>query len=112
MYSVEYGVGDRMKNEGVLTEIATYMWPGFLAEWNESSQEFHAWRLDAPTLWTLCPEITAPPSKCIATISSQVRVLHQQGLYLVQSPEPEPVWRVLRLQEPEQQQQKEDVLLY
>lgn len=96
MYSVEYGVGDRMKGEGTLTEIATYMWPGFLAEWNKSSQEFSVWRLESPSSWTLCPEITAPPANCIATTSSQVRVLHLQGSYLVQWEGPNPVWRLLQ----------------
>lgn len=95
MYTVEYGVGDRMKGHGTLTEIATYMWPGFLAEWVED--ELRTWRLDSSTSWSPCPEITAPPANCIATTSSQVRVQHQQGSYLIQWPGPEPVWRLLRL---------------
>jgi hypothetical protein len=108
MYRVEYGVGDCIKGDGELTEIATYIWPGFLAEWNEDQQEFRAWRLDSPYSWTLCPEIMAPPANCISTTSSQVRVLHQQELYLVQWLGPEPVWRVLQAkeQEPEPLQER------
>jgi hypothetical protein len=102
MYGVEYGVGDRMKGEGTLTEIATYMWPGFLAEWCEG--ELTVWELCSPSKWLLRKDITAPPATCIATTSSQVRVLRQQGSYLVLWERPEPVWRVLRLQEQEPQQ--------
>jgi hypothetical protein len=102
MYGVEYGVGDRMKGEGTLTEIATYMWPGFLAEWCEG--ELTVWELCSPSKWLLRKDITAPPAICIATTSSQVRVLRQQGSYLVQWEGPEPVWRLLQEQGSQQVQ--------
>jgi len=47
------------------TEITTYMWPGFLGEFDHGSLSFTAWELVGPTSWLRCPDITGPPHDCI-----------------------------------------------
>ena len=46
-------------------EITTYMWPGFLGEFDHSTLEFTVWELAGPTLWIPRPTIVAPPMTCI-----------------------------------------------
>lgn len=47
------------------TEITTYLWPGFLGEYDHETAEFVAWELVSPTRWTHRPDIVAPPYSCI-----------------------------------------------
>ena len=47
------------------TEITTYMWPGFLGEFDHTTLEFHVWELISPTRWIPRPDIVAPPIDCI-----------------------------------------------
>jgi len=47
------------------TEITTYLWPGFLGEFDHATSEFMAWELVGPSRWILHPNIMAPPYSCI-----------------------------------------------
>ena len=51
------------------TEITTYIWPGFLAEW--CYDELTVWELYSPSIWRRRPDIMAPPADCIGITSSQ-----------------------------------------
>ena len=82
------------------TEITTYMWPGFLGEFNVSTQEFNAWELVGPNVWIPCPNIVAPPLTCIAveTVPTQ-----QWSLQRVQwSLQRGQLWRQIRPPSPTQ----------
>jgi len=52
-------------DEAQHTEITTYMWPGFLGEYDHVSMEFTAWELVEPSLWSPRPDIVAPPMECL-----------------------------------------------
>lgn len=47
------------------TEITTYMWPGFLAEFYQSTGLFDTWELVGATRWRHRPDIIAPPFSCL-----------------------------------------------
>ena len=51
--------------DAINTEITTYMWPGFLGEFDHTSLMFRAWELVGPTVWLPRPDIHAPPMDCI-----------------------------------------------
>ena len=48
------------------TEITTYLWPGFLGEFDREELLFTAWELVTPTEWRLRPDIVTPPFDCLA----------------------------------------------
>lgn len=52
------------------TEITTYMWPGFLGEFDHSTLLFQVWELVGPTTWIPRPDILSPPYTCIGTHSA------------------------------------------
>ena len=62
------------------TEITTYMWPGFLGEFDHATHIFTAWELTGPTLWTPRPDIAGPPFECIGvcTMKTQTWTSAQQ----------------------------------
>jgi hypothetical protein len=56
------------------TEITTYLWPGFLGEFDHTTLVFTTWELVGPTQWRPRPDLVAPPFDCMGqcTIPSQV----------------------------------------
>ena len=52
-----------------LTDITTYMWPGYLGEWDAEMHEFRAWQLVSSEYWIPVPEIKVPPMKCIGILT-------------------------------------------
>ena len=57
----------------IKTTMTAYMWPGFLAEMDHSTQEFHVWQLQGPNTWLPRPDIVAPPLDCIGVETRAVR---------------------------------------
>jgi len=53
------------------TEITTYLWPGFLGEYDHATSEFIAWELVGPSRWILRQDIVAPPYSCIGVDTIQ-----------------------------------------
>jgi hypothetical protein len=51
------------------TDITTYMWPGYLGEWDAKTNEFTAWQLVTSDYWIPAPEFKAPPMKCIGILT-------------------------------------------
>ena len=56
-----------------IKEITTYMWPGFLGEFDHSTLVFTTWELAGPTLWIPRPDIVAPPLECIGVCTTKTR---------------------------------------
>jgi len=63
-----------------ITEITTYMWPGFLGEFDHTTLVFTAWELAGPTFWIPRPDIAGPPYECmgVCTMKTQVWTSAQQ----------------------------------
>jgi len=81
---VQY-ITDSSVVSGSLTTITTYLWPGFLGEFEHETQAFRAWSLDGPTTWTLRPDILAPPLRCLGQCDSRgVRRFEEGREYWVQ----------------------------
>ncbi len=59
------------------TEITTYMWPGFLGEFDHTALTFTAWELVGPTRWLPRPDIVAPPLHCIGSETVLTRIWNQ-----------------------------------
>ena len=55
------------------TEITTYMWPGFLGEFDHGSLVFTAWELVGPVSWLLRPDIVGPPHDCLGVCTMVTR---------------------------------------
>ena len=55
------------------TEITTYMWPGFLGEFDHGALTFMAWELVGPTTWSRRPDVTGPPHDCIGVCTVVTR---------------------------------------
>jgi len=94
---VSYGESPvHVPNDATNTDITTYMWPGFLGEFDHEALSFTAWELTGPTTWTLRPDIIAPPYTCIGVASTvtQTWVLPQKG---EQWSRQGSLWRCLRL---------------
>ena len=76
------------------TEITTYMWPGFLGEFDHSALTFTAWELIGPTRWLPRPDIVAPPLHCIGSetvltrtwVQGPQRWAQQGSLWRLQQP--------------------------
>ena len=51
------------------TDITTYMWPGYLGEWDAETHEFRAWKLVSSNYWIPAPDIKVPPMKCIGILT-------------------------------------------
>jgi hypothetical protein len=51
------------------TDITTYMWPGYLGEWDAETQKFTAWQLMSSDYWIPAPTIKVPPMKCIGILT-------------------------------------------
>lgn len=47
------------------TEITTYLWPGFLGEFDHTTLAFEAWELVEPGRWIPRPDIVVPPFTCL-----------------------------------------------
>jgi hypothetical protein len=47
------------------TDITTYLWPGFLGEFDHTTCVFDVWELVGPTRWIHRPDIVAPPFTCL-----------------------------------------------
>lgn len=75
---VSYGEAIVVPPNAKLTEITTYMWPGFLGEWCAADQHFDVWELTGERVWVPRPEVWAPPVQVLA--QETVRVARwQQG---------------------------------
>lgn len=62
------------------TEITTYMWPGFLGEWDQTKEHFTAWELVGEDEWVPHDDIYAPPADCIGSMTTPAQVwLHPSG---------------------------------
>ena len=83
----------------IQTEITTYLWPGFLGEFDHSTGVFDAWELVGPTIWKPRPDIVAPPWLCLGQESQQVlRWVGEEGSRFLSFCPPSPlcgakVWR-------------------
>ena len=51
------------------TDITTYMWPGYLGEWDAETKEFRAWQLVTSNYWIPALDIKVPPMKCIGILT-------------------------------------------
>jgi hypothetical protein len=56
------------------TDITTYMWPGYLGEWDAETKEFRAWQLVSSNYWIPAPDIKVPPMKCIGILTESTWV--------------------------------------
>jgi len=56
------------------TEITTYMWPGFLGEFDHTTLVFTAWELKGPTLWIPRPDIAGPPFECMGVCTTKTQI--------------------------------------
>lgn len=54
------------------TEITTYLWPGFLGEFDSVTSEFDVWELVEPARWAPRPDIVAPPYLCFGVDTTPV----------------------------------------
>ena len=61
------------------TDITTYMWPGYLGEWDAETHEFMAWQLITSDYWILTPGIKSPPMKCIGILTEATWVWTLSG---------------------------------
>jgi hypothetical protein len=52
------------------TDITTYMWPGYLGEWDAETKEFTAWQLVSTDYWIPASTIKVPPMKCIGILTN------------------------------------------
>ena len=55
------------------TEITTYMWPGFLGEFDHGTLTFTAWELVDSSRWLRRSDIMAPPMDCIGVCTVATR---------------------------------------
>jgi hypothetical protein len=55
------------------TEITTYMWPGFLGEFDHGTLTFTAWELVDSSRWLSRSDIMAPPLDCIGVCTVVTR---------------------------------------
>jgi hypothetical protein len=78
------------------TEITTYMWPGFLGEYDHVSMEFTAWELVEPSLWMPRPDIVAPPMECLGIDTVKGRRWTSSGEHWLVLQEPT-LWRRIAL---------------
>ena len=69
---VSYHEGLPRPSDASNTEITTYMWPGFLGEFDYSTLAFQVWELVGPTTWNPRPDILFPPYACIGTHSTTI----------------------------------------
>ena len=102
---MEVSYGDtpvHVPHEATNTEITTYMWPGFLGEFDHTTVGFTAWELVGPRTWLPRPDILSPPFDCIGVSSTvtQTWVDSQQGHWIQQGA----LWRRLVPQVPRQPQ--------
>lgn len=56
------------------TDITTYMWPGYLGEWDAETKEFRAWQLVTSDYWIPALDIKVPPMKCIGIVTEPMWV--------------------------------------
>ena len=72
---VSFGDGPlTVPSDATNTEITTYIWPGFLGEFDHGSLELRVWELVGATTWLPRPDIHAPPRDCIGSETTPVRV--------------------------------------
>jgi hypothetical protein len=72
---MEVSYGDSaidIPDHAIQTEITTYMWPGFLGEFDHSTELFDVWELVGPTTWKPRPDVMAPPYSCLGQESQMV----------------------------------------
>jgi len=70
---VSYSTGQQQAVAAEVKEITTYMWPGFLGEFDHSTLVFTTWELAGPTLWIPRPDIVTPPLECIGVCTTKTR---------------------------------------
>ena len=69
---VSYYEGLQRPADATNTEITTYMWPGFLGEFDHSTLMFQVWELVGPTTWNLRSDILSPPYDCLGSHRSTI----------------------------------------
>ncbi len=70
MFTITYGTTQLKHPTPTLTQLTTYMWPGFIGEWDEQNQTFDVWELVNNHEWRKRDDILSPPQRCLG-IDSQ-----------------------------------------
>ena len=62
------------------TEITMYMWPGFLAEFDDTTQSFEVWELLETNRWLPRPDILSPPLSCMGVDRTPAKKWVKNGI--------------------------------
>ena len=76
MWCLRYGIETMTIPEAAIyTEITSYVWPGFLGELNQRTQEFTVWEFVSANSVRHRSDIYAPPTSCLGIETKGVFML-------------------------------------